>query len=364
MTSRRFWVRMFWIAGMIFNLAGCISNSDIISLTESKPTAEFTEITDHQLIETSSFPEVASYFPFSSALQADEIGKISSLIWLSDNNIVLAGSNKVGVIALPDPESYSAQQFSVQSMTPTDDTILLTRSPFEEIIGWVSNKQEINIWKPDKTKQSKVIGTSSSPITGLTIHPRGKVVAYSSTEKELNQVDILTGDLVFNQKTPTWLSNLSYSSDGTRIAGVDLVSFRVYIYFVNGEFEKQLEWSDSAISSLYGAYFSPDWSRIAWVAQTAVMIMDVKSMKELVLLSHEDPVSSIAWSLDSKLVAVGSLGTGGEVNIPKVVMWEIENPTHRIEYPQSAPVISLSFSPDGTQLAVLVQTGDVHIITY
>ncbi len=349
---------------MIFNLAGCISNRDIISLTEAKPTAAFTEITDHASIETTSLPEVTSYLTFSSALQADDLGNISSLIWLSDNSIVLAGSNDVGVVALPDPESYTAQQFSVQSVTPAEDTILLTRSPFEEIIGWVSNKQEINIWNPNKTKQAKVIGTSSSPITGLSIHPRGKVVAYSSTEKEINQVDILTGDSVFNQKTPAWLSNLTYSSDGTRIAGVDLASFRVYIYFVNGELEKQLEWSDSAISSLYGAYFSPDWSRIAWVAQTAVMIMDVESMKELVLISHEDPVSSIAWSLDSKLVAIGSLGTGGEENIPKVVMWEIENPTHPIEYAQSAPVISLSFSPNGTQLAVLVQTGDVHIITF
>ena len=200
---------------------------DAISLKEAKPTLADIEITVHPSNHTTTLSEATTYLTYDAANQAGNFGKISSLVWLSDEKIVLAGSNELGVIELPDSESYSAQEFSVQSVTPSEETILLTRSPFEEIIGWVSNKQEINIWEPSKTSLSKVIGTSASPITGLSIHPSGNIVAFSSTEKEINQVDISTGEVVFTQKTVAWLSNLAYSPDGTKFAGVDLASFRV-----------------------------------------------------------------------------------------------------------------------------------------
>ena len=55
---------------------------------------------------------------------------------------------------------------------------------------------------------------------------------------------------------------------------------------------KQLEWTEAVNPSLSGAFFSPDWKKLAWVSQSVVQFMDVTTGKTTTLLSHEDASGS------------------------------------------------------------------------
>lgn len=75
-----------------------------------------------------------------------------------------------------------------------------------------------------------------------------------------------------------------------------------------------------------------------------------------VLQAHKEALSSIAYSKDSKRLASAS---GGEVKI-----WRVSDPSNPIELDlentlpqQEKPIRSIVFSPDGSQLAIAVESG-------
>jgi WD40 repeat protein len=158
-----------------------------------------------------------------------------------------------------------------------------------------------------------------------------------------------------------WLSDLSFSSDGRYLAGVDASSLTATIYTRDGQLVKQLKWTDAVNPSLFGAFFSPDWKKLAWVSQGAVQFMDVGTGKTTVLLNHEDAVSSIAWAPNSLLFATSSTITqGGEITAA-VLVWDSNTGKLLYTYPQTSPVQSISFAPDNLNLAVLDVDGQLHI---
>ncbi len=72
------------------------------------------------------------------------------------------------------------------------------------------------------------------------------------------------------------------------------------------KYVKRLEWTEAVHPSLLGAFFSPDWKKLAWVSQSVVQFMDVATGKTTVLLSHEDAVGAVAWAPDSTMFATSS----------------------------------------------------------
>ena len=161
---------------------------------------------------------------------------------------------------------------------------------------------------------------------------------------------------------PYWLTDLAFSPDGTILAGADLTNFTVHVFdLASGEEVRSLMWTEHASPALYGVEFSPDWKYLAWVARGSVLIMDLESGEPLANLEHEDFVSAYTWSADGELLATAAAGTlRGEFS-PMVYLWEASTGALVNQLAQQASVLSMSFSPDGRELAVLTSGGALQI---
>jgi WD40 repeat protein len=161
---------------------------------------------------------------------------------------------------------------------------------------------------------------------------------------------------------PHWLTSLSFSPDGKLVGGTDQANFTVYVLdAATGQVQRRLEWMDSPTGSLYFALFSPEWNRVAWVAQASVQIMDASDGTTGPLLSHEEAVSAAAWSPTGNRLATASAATVEGNLIPAVLVWDAQNGVVLATWPQAAPVKSLAFSPDGRQVAVLDTNGNLRV---
>ena len=107
--------------------------------------------------------------------------------------------------------------------------------------------------------------------------------------------------------------------------------------------------------------FSPDWNRLAWVARGTVLIMDVISGYTLAELSHEDFVQAIAWSVDSSILATAAAGSSDGQLQPYVYLWDSSSGALLNKLSQPGSVLSMSFSPDGRELAVLSSGGALQV---
>jgi len=153
------------------------------------------------------------------------------------------------------------------------------------------------------------------------------------------------------------------SPDGNLISGVELSNFKVNIMsLITSKNLLTLSWTEHASPALYGAYFSNDWQKLAWVSQNSIQIMDVADGGSLGnLLNHEDFVSTMAWSSDGKIIASSAAGMLEGVFVPMVIIWDASTGEQLNQLAQKEPVTQLSFSPDGTLLAMLSYGGSLEI---
>jgi WD40 repeat protein len=362
MSSRNFLIAVFHAAILIILLASC-SQAVEITPTIKGTTGRPATTTGLARLDTPAptgpvGPAPAIAFDLTSG--AAGLQGTSALIWLSGNRIAVAGTAGVALIGLP-TQGAEPQALQQSALASGDNPTFLTASPTKTGITWVSAGNTVQYWDTSLADQAKVLISADNLVTGLAINPPGNIVAYATTHGELVQLDVTNNTVIQNWQIPGWLTNLSYSPDNNFLAGVDLANFTATIFSQDGQVERQLAWAGSASSTLYGGYLSPDWTIIAWVAQSAVQLMNASSGQEGPLLNHEDAVSSIAWSPDSKIIATAAAMTSdGELN-PVVYVWspDLDQPITTIV--QNAPVQSLSFSPDGLSLAVLDVSGSVQI---
>jgi WD40 repeat protein len=229
------------------------------------------------------------------------------------------------------------------------------------LIAWVSSGSTVNLLDTQAESSEPTVTESESPITGLALTPSGYKLAYATFS---SQIVIQEPSDELSTKTwslPVWLTNLSYSPDSTQLAGADLANFAIYFLDVRtGEVIRTLEWSESATSALYGVYLSPDWRLAAWVAQSAVQLMDTQDGNPGPMLVHQNAVSDLAWSPDSRLLATAAAAPSNGQLQPAVMIWDANTGELLNTLVQLAAIQSLAFSPDGRQLAVLDSVGNLQ----
>jgi WD40 repeat protein len=256
---------------------------------------------------------------------------------------------------------YNTAPSLIRTSIPAKEITIMTASADQRSLAWANQQNNIRLVNIPQPSQSYTITSTGGPVTSLTFAPSGRQLASASYENQLKVWDTSNGQISKNWELPYWLSNLSYSPDGTQIGGVDLPNFTVHILDAStGSEIKSLTWSESASPALYGAYFSPDWKTIAWVARGTVQLMSIESGKLGPILSHEDAVNALAWSPDSTLLATASAATVDGNFVPVVKIWSADSGKTLNTLVLSNPAIQIAFSPEGKRMATLDSSGTLQ----
>lgn len=288
---------------------------------------------------------------------------VNGFVWLP-NGSGMALANQQG-IALVETSGDAA---NIQGATPlkaqtipSETPSMLTTANKIAVVAWISEGKTIHVLNASQRTTDPISIQSAVPVTGLALAPSADEAAYATVDRLVHIFE--PGDSQNSQSwsAPTWLANLSYSPDGSQLAGVDSGNFTLYILDTKtGHVLRGLEWSESITSGLKGVYLDSDWSMAAWVSQGVVQLMNVSDGALGPLLLHQDAVKAVAWSPDGRLLATSAAEMAGSQFEPVVFLWDVRSGDLLTKLPQPAPVNSLGFSPDGRQLAVLHTDGGMQ----
>lgn len=284
-------------------------------------------------------------------------GQAQTFSWLPDGDQVALAVEQ-GIMVYNLAAATVSNHF--ESARPSN----LTNSGQSQWFAWVSDEHTIQILDTQENRQVVEIQSPSGPFTSLSIAPQGEMLAFATFDNHLQLWGPQDGKLSMMKdwQLPYWLSDLTFSPDSTQLAGADLPNFTVHLFdLASGEEVRSLQWTEHASPALYEVEFSPDWRYLAWSARGTVLIMDVDSGEAVATLEHEDFVSAIAWSADSSLLASGAAGTINDQFGPVVYLWEAASGRLVHQLAQQGSVLSMSFSPDGRELAVLTSGGALQV---
>lgn len=279
------------------------------------------------------------------------------LAWAAGGQILAAaGAEEITLYAIGPVNRV----FAVPAATPAN----LTASPAEARLAWSESGGAVHVWDVQAAVELAAFEAGPGEVTGLAFSPDGALLAASTFDRRLLIWDIATRESIRTWDLPAFLVGLSFSPDGARLAGIDMQTFTAHLFSLETQEEVQtLAWSAHASPVLYSAEFSPDWSRLAWVARGAVQLMDTASGDFGPSLEHEDAVNGLAWSPDSLLIATLSAGEVEGGFSPLVTFWDAATGEILRKVPFDEPPIALEFSPGGGELAFLFGSGEIQVWT-
>jgi WD40 repeat protein len=288
-----------------------------------------------------------------------------SVAFLPDGNrVILLGAAGLSAFDLSQAGSEFARAESLSIPMVVSQPSLMNIARDSAIVAWVDNDKSIDVWNFTDPEGARTLADFDVPVTGMALSPDGERITVSTYDNVLRTWESNFGESPKEWRAPSWLINLSYSPDKKYVGGADPGSFRVFIFDAeNGKVQRTLEWLNSASPVLYGAYFSPDWKYIAWIARGSAQIMELESGKYGPLLNHEDFINAVAWSPDGRLLTVATAATVNGNMVPVVILWDALSGDQLSSLSQSAPIVSMAFSPDGKRLAILDDNGELQMLS-
>jgi WD40 repeat protein len=258
---------------------------------------------------------------------------------------------------------YNMAKDAVSQRESANSPKQLAISPDQETLAWVENEHQIHIWNPQQGYDN-LFDSGAASIIDLIFDPTGASLVGTTGDFKMLSWKINGVESDYPVSYPSWLVDLDYSPDGTQLAGASQEEFAVPIFDVQtGLEQRRLEWSEHASPVLYGAYFSPNWKTIAWVARGTIQLMDVASASLGPALEHEDFIVATSWSPASNLIASAAAGTVNGNYTPLVVVWDVASGQPAATLVHDVPIQQIAFSPNGSQLTTLDSDGMLRIWT-
>lgn len=288
------------------------------------------------------------------------------MLWSSANGGILLGGSD-GITIVQDSDDHLQMQ-SVDKSTlkfPSGELTYLAEAEQSNTVALSTTEDRVIVLNLEEERSPVFQQTSEQPVTGLAVSPDGRKVGYSGYKGRITILpagDSPSAQAVKSWDLPVWLSGLSFSPDAKYLSGVDLASFTVYLIDTDtGRVARVLEWTDSTSAVLYSVSFTKDWRKAAWIAQTVVMIMDVRDGRQGPILGHPDHISGYAWSPNGDLFATGTVVSDGGEMKPAVLVWDPSDGKLLATLLQPAAVEKLAFSPENDRLAVLHPGGNLQV---
>ena len=356
---------------LVWALAACDGSAPGAELTSQAPSQPTLEAAPTLYIP----PERTPTIPILTTLapQGDVIGIANAQALRVDAQVVesqaqsfswLPGGEQVALAVDQGIMVYAVQPATIVDHLEGVQPSKLTISGQTPWLAWVSAENTIQVLDTQEQRQVAEIKSPAGAVTSLSLAAQGGKLAFATFDQHVQVWADQAGSLrLFKDwQLPFWLANLSFSPDGNILAGADLTNFTVHFFdLASGEEIRTFEWNDHASPALYGVEFSPDWMYLAWTARGSVLLMDVASGETQATLQHEDFVSATAWSLDGSLLATAAAGTLNGQFGPFVYLWEAASGRLINQLGQAGGVLSMSFSPDGSELAVLTSGGALQV---
>jgi WD40 repeat protein len=215
--------------------------------------------------------------------------------------------------------------------------------------GIARAERSINLIIPKSPSQAELIVQTGhlGPVTSIALSPNKKILASGSYDNTIKLWDVETGKelrTLTRQFRPgitgasTNIYSVSFTPDGKTLASGS--SSSVMLWDVESGKELRTIGDSSGPVSL-----SPDGKTLANEGLNAIKLWDVESGKELRTLTGHRLISSVAFSVDGKLLASGSWDK-------TIKLWDVESGKElRTLTGHSESIMSVSFGSDGKTLA-------------
>ena len=184
------------------------------------------------------------------------------------------------------------------------------------------------------------------------VSPDGKTAAYSQDGIEIRLFDVFTQADILTITPDFPYSNATFNTDGSLLGAASMNEIQVVVWDSNSGAEKAVLSGFETAAPVYDASFGADGKTLIWFSRGTVQTMEISSQQMGPILSHEDFVTNLALSPDGNVVATTAAATIGGKFLPALTLWDADSGEILRQIAKEAYFSSIAFSADSSLIAI------------